>query len=167
MDSQQIDAPDTDKRLFATFFVDQLEFALDVGYVQDAVSNSKKIVPLPATPDYLSGIISVRGNIVPVVDIRKRFRMPPSPQPQDGQIAITRCKGRFIGLTFDRIGEVITVRRRSMETLAPEFQAEGDLVANVIKLNEGRRLIQVINLSGHVRFSGIACVPAKPDIRPG
>ena len=139
------DTQGTEERLFATFFLDQLEFALDVAYVEDAIPEPNNIVPLPATPGYLSGIISLRDNIVPIIDIRKRFCMPESTGPREGHIAITRCKARLMGLTFDRINEVIRVNSRQMETLAPEFQAEGNLVADVIKLDEGRRLVQVID----------------------
>lgn len=145
MERQGIDTHTTNERLFATFFVDQVEFALDVEFIQDAIPEPNNIVPLPATPDYLSGIISLRDNIVPIVDTRKRFRMPEPSKPQYGHIAITRCKARLMGLTFDRINEVIRVNRRQMETLAPEFQTEGNLVADVIKLDDGRRLVQVIN----------------------
>jgi len=145
MECHGIDTRGTDERLFATFFLDQLEFALDVAYVQDAIPRPNNIVPLPATPDYLSGVISLRNNIVPIVDTRKRFRIPAPSKPREGHIAITRCKARFMGLTFDRINEVIRVNSRQMETLAPEFQAEGNLVADVIKLDEGRRLVQVID----------------------
>lgn len=140
-----IDGERGKERLFATFFVDQLEFALEVAYVHDAIPRPKNIVPLPAAPDYLSGIISLRDNIVPVVDTRKRFRMPAPSMPSEGHIAVTCCNSVFMGLTFDRINEVIRVRESQMETLAPQFQVEGNLVADVIKLDSGERLVQVID----------------------
>jgi len=145
MECHGIDTQVKEERLFATFFLDQLEFALDVAYVQDAIPEPDNIVPLPATSDYLSGIISLRDNIVPIVDTRKRFRIQKPSQARNGHIAITFCKARFMGLTFDRINEVIRVNTSQMEALAPEFQAEGNLVAEVIKLDEGRRLVQVID----------------------
>lgn len=133
------------EQLFATFFMDQMEFAIDVRHVRDAIEAPPRIVPLPASPDYLLGIINLRDNIIPIVDTRKRFRMPDSKESGQEYIAIARCKDRYMGLTFNRISEVVRVERKRMETLAPEFQVEGDLVADVIKMGDGERLIQVIN----------------------
>lgn len=140
-----IDSTFNNEQLFATFFLDQLEFALDVCHVRDAIEVPSRIVPLPASPEYLLGIINLRDNIIPIVDTRKRFRLPDSKASEQGYIVITRCKDRYMGLTFNRISEVVRVERKRMETLAPEFQVEGDLVADVIKMGDGQRLIQVIN----------------------
>jgi purine-binding chemotaxis protein CheW len=145
VESQPLNSTPNNEQLFATFFLDQLEFALDVRHVQDAIELPSRIVPLPASPEYLLGIINLRDNIIPVVDTRRRFRMQNGDAPGQAYIAITRCKDRYMGLTFNRISEVIRVGRHRMETLAPEFQVEGDLVADVIKMGDGQRLIQVIN----------------------
>ena len=132
--------------LFATFFLNELEFAIDVNYVQDAIPSPPQIIALPSTPEYLTGIIDLRDNIVPIIDTRKRFKMAANPKANGGgHIAITRCQNRYMGLTFDAISEVVRVKNRFLEPLAPEFQNEGDLLSGIIKLNEGKRLIQIIN----------------------
>ena len=133
------------EHLFATFFLYSLEFAIDVGFVQDAIPQPDHIIPLPSSPEYISGIIDLRNKIVPIIDTRKRFRMSDSSKQGNGHIAIIRCKGRYIGLTFDQISEVIRVKRESMEALAPEFQKEKDLLGDIVKLENGKRLLQVIN----------------------
>jgi purine-binding chemotaxis protein CheW len=145
VETQTLNSPSNSEQLFATFFLGQLEFAIDVRHVQDAVELPPRIVPLPSSPDYLLGIINLRDNIIPIVDTRKRFRMDDKDASGQAYIAITRCKNRYMGLTFSRISEVIRVGRKRMETLAPEFQVEKDLVADVIKMGDGQRLIQVIN----------------------
>ncbi|MEA1921849.1 MAG: chemotaxis protein CheW [Pseudomonadota bacterium] len=132
--------------LFATFFLNELEFAIDVNFVQDAIPSPPQIIALPSTPEYLTGIIDLRDNIVPIIDTRKRFKMAANPKANGGDhIAITRCQDRYMGLTFDAISEVVRVKNRFMEPLAPEFQNEGDLLAGIIKLDDGKRLIQIIN----------------------
>ncbi len=134
-----------DEYLFATFFLNELEFAIDVNYVQDAIPSPKQIIALPSTPDYLTGIIDLRDNIVPIINTRKRFKMAANPKTNGGHIAITRCQNRYMGLTFDAISEVVRVKNRFLEPLAPEFQNEGDLLSGIIKLDDGKRLIQIIN----------------------
>ena len=134
-----------DEYLFATFFLNDLEFAIDVNFVQDAIPHPQQIIALPSTPDYLTGIIDLRNNIIPIIDTRKRFKMTANPKTNGGHIAITRCQNRYMGLTFDAISEVVRVKSAALEPLAPEFQNEGDLLAGIIKLDSGQRLIQVIN----------------------
>lgn len=134
-----------DEHLFATFLLNDLEFAIDAAYVRDAITIPSHIAVLPESPEYVRGIIDLRDMVVPIIDTRKRFQLENGQCDSENYIAVINCKGRNMGLTFDRINEVIRVKEDSMETLAPEFQAENDLLAGIIKLDEGRRLVQIIN----------------------
>ena len=133
------------EQLYATFILDGLEFAIDVNYVQDAIPYPELIVSLPASPPYIEGIIDLRDTIIPILNTKKRFAMAEQPQQSPGHIAITKCQGRYMGLTFDRINEVIRIPANQAVQLAPEFQREEELLSTIIKLEDGKRLIQVIN----------------------
>lgn len=141
--------------LYATFLLDSMEFAIDVNFVQDAVPIPENITPVPASPDYVSGIIDLRDTLIPIINTRKRFRMSKKDTEGFGHIAITLCNNRYMGLTFDQISEVIRVKRSSIETLAPEFQLEKNLLSDIIKLKGGERLIQVINPEFLFDFQGL------------
>jgi purine-binding chemotaxis protein CheW len=144
--SLELSEASSNEALFATFILDGLEFALDIGHVRDAIPEPDPVVPLPASPDYVAGIITLRDSVIPVIDTGKRFRMNGGNVRNKGHIAIACCKDRLMGLRFDRICEVIRVGRRDIHTLPPEFQREGDLLSGVISIENGRRLIQIINL---------------------
>jgi len=134
-----------EEQLFATFMLDHLEFALDVNFLRDAIPAPRHIVALPASPEHVMGIIELRDKVIPIIDTRKRFRMTSGSGAAIPHVAITACRGRLFGLLFDHIREVIRVRQTAIEQLAPEFQREGGLLSGIIKLEDGRRLVQIIN----------------------
>ncbi|MEJ2691431.1 MAG: chemotaxis protein CheW, partial [Deltaproteobacteria bacterium] len=72
---QQRDPLSKDDLIFATFLLEELEFAIEVTYIQDAIPVPDHIIPLPASPDYIAGIMDLRGTILPIIDTRKRFRI--------------------------------------------------------------------------------------------
>lgn len=137
---------------FATFYLDDLEFALDVSYIESAITLPDHIVALPNSSEFISGMIDLRDRIVPVIDTRKRFGMVPAQERDRLLLAVIQCRGRYMGLTFDRLNEVLRVKDASLERLAPEFQVENDLLSSVIKIDGGRRLIQVIDPEALVQY---------------
>jgi chemotaxis signal transduction protein len=68
---------------------------------------SQKIFPVPTTPPHVLGVINLRGNIVPIVDIRPTLSLPQHSAP--GQIAIIRQGALTIGIVVDTVSEVVAV----------------------------------------------------------
>jgi purine-binding chemotaxis protein CheW len=82
----------------------------------------QKIFPVPTAPPHVLGVINLRGNIVPVVDIRPVLSLPPS----DGinQIAVIRQNQIMIGIAVDSVSEVIEVPQASVLPLPAEVAAQ-------------------------------------------
>jgi purine-binding chemotaxis protein CheW len=68
---------------------------------------SQKIFPVPTTPPHVLGVINLRGNIVPIVDIRSALSLPRQSTP--GQIAIIKQGAVIIGIVVDHVSEVVAV----------------------------------------------------------
>lgn len=68
---------------------------------------SQKIFPVPTTPPHVLGVINLRGNIVPIVDIRSALSLPRQSTP--GQIAIIKQGAVIIGVVVDNVSEVVAV----------------------------------------------------------
>lgn len=110
--------------------------AADVQELQRAVT----IVPLPRAPAVVEGLIDVRGTLVPVFDIRCRFRLPAKDVEPSDHLVIAHAKGRLVALRVDRVLELVAVDDREIEN--PRGLVPGsDYVAGVARLEGGLVLI--------------------------
>lgn len=98
------------------------------------------VVPLPKAPAIIEGVINVQGNVVPVFDIRTRFRLPAkSPQPSD-HLVVARAGSRRVALRVDRVQDVIAVDGDNIEDPADSVP-HSEYVSGIAKLPEGLLLI--------------------------
>lgn len=95
-------------------------FAIPVGVLTEIII-PQKIFPVPTTPSHVLGVINLRGNIVPVVDIRPALSLPQQSVP--GQIAILKLGAMTLGIVVDNVSTVIPVPESSVRTL-PNDAAE-------------------------------------------
>lgn len=72
-------------------------------------------VPLPAGPAVLEGVANVRGKLVPVLDVRSRFRLPPRPASPDDHLLVADAGGRLVALRVDRAVELAHIDPADLE----------------------------------------------------
>lgn len=87
------------------FTLDNLLYALPINSVLRVI-HAIEIRPLPKAPDIISGIINVKGQIIPVIDVRKRFGFPSREMDPEDQLIIADTGKRQIVLLVDRVIEV-------------------------------------------------------------
>ncbi len=108
---------------WVTLCIDNDIYGIEVSQVQE-VLNVPTITPVPGSPDYVIGIVNLRGNIVTVLNARKRFRLVPESYNEDSQIIILRIDEQAIGILVDSVSEVIELPVDRIEQ-APETGANG------------------------------------------
>jgi len=106
----------------ATFQLGGAEYALDIMRIKEIIQ-PQRITPLPKVPPFIEGVIELRGAILPVVDLRKRFDLPAPPPVRATKYIIISLEGRIVGLIVDGVGEVLRVARGD---LAPPPLPAGD-----------------------------------------
>lgn len=111
-------------------------FGLSIFDVQEILEKSP-ITPVPTTPGFLKGVINLRGNIVPVADIREILDLPVKHRSRDSRIMILNFKNAQIGILVDAVTEV---RRLEKRLLVPESVqtgiSDGKFIANIIQYKE-------------------------------
>jgi purine-binding chemotaxis protein CheW len=85
-----------------------------------------EITAVPDAPDYLEGVINLRGKIVSVVDLRKRFGKPSTGLDRRSRILVVEHRGRLVGMIVDSASEVLKIPESEIET-APAMMQEGGL----------------------------------------
>jgi len=83
-------------------------YAVDIMRINEII-RPQKLTVLPKAPSFIEGVINLRGTVIPVVDLRKRFDMPQRPSIASTRLLIIRISGQSVGLVVDDVTEVITV----------------------------------------------------------
>jgi len=100
---------------YAIFTIGPDFFGIEINKVVE-ILNTQKVHSLPELPDFLSGVIAVRGEVIPLLDLRKRFGMQSSDSKE--LIIIVRYDSEKIGLLVDEIKEIITLNTEEI-TIPP------------------------------------------------
>ena len=99
---------ETVKDQYLTFEIDNEEYAVSIAYVKE-ISVMVPITKVPETPDYVEGIINVRGDIAPVINVRKRFTKESRLFDESSCIIFVVYKEYYLGLIADSVKEVIFI----------------------------------------------------------
>jgi purine-binding chemotaxis protein CheW len=127
------------------FRIGRETFGVPINLVHEIV-RIPEITAVPESPDYVEGVINLRGKIVSVVDLRKRFGEKEIISHKKNRILVAEVEGKMVGLIVDAASEVLKVPPSDIEAPPSMFQ-EGDVqyVTGVGKLHG--RLIIVVDLT--------------------
>lgn len=99
---------------WVTFRLDSETYGINVMQVQE-VLRVTEIASVPGAPDYVLGIVNLRGKVVTVIDTRKRFGLSPQDTDDSTRIVIIEVEGQVIGILVDSVAEVIDLRASAIE----------------------------------------------------
>jgi purine-binding chemotaxis protein CheW len=108
MENSLIQEEDTQHGRFLTFVLANEVYGLDIRYVTSIIG-LQPIATIPEVPDYVKGIINLRGKIIPVIDVRLKFRKEPAAYTDRTWIIVIDIQDTTIGLIVDRVAEVLTI----------------------------------------------------------
>ncbi len=99
---------DTTKDRYLTFEIDNEEYGVDISNVIEIITMSA-ITWVPETPDFLKGVINLRGSIVPVIDARLRFKKPEKEYDSLTCIIVVEYENYTVGVIVDTVNEVMFI----------------------------------------------------------
>lgn len=127
-----------------SFSVANEEFAISILSVQE-INRMMQITRVPGSPSYIEGVINLRGKIIPVMNLRRRFGLPEAQASNDTRIIVVEVHGRVIGFTVDRVNEVLRIPASIVEPPPPMVcGVDSDYIQGVGKLQD--RLLILLNL---------------------
>jgi purine-binding chemotaxis protein CheW len=136
-----------------TFNLGNELFALEILKVQEII-RVFPITPVPHCPPFVDGVITLRGKIVPVVDLRCRFGMQRAQHGPATRIVVVGLGPVLLGLVVDRVHEVTRMGRSELEPAGAVGGAANDYVMGVGKL--GGRLVTLVDVTAVVTPIGMA-----------
>lgn len=99
---------DTQKDRYLTFSLGRESYGLEISYVTEIIG-IQAITQIPELPEYVKGIINLRGKIIPVMDVNLRFKKEPKEYNDRTCVIVIDIKELSIGLIVDRVSEVLTI----------------------------------------------------------
>jgi len=113
--------PEEEMRI-CLFSMGEDSYAIPVDLLTEIII-SQKVFPVPTTPSHVLGVINLRGNIVPIVDIRPALSLPVQSTPS--QIAIVKHDTMTLGIVVDNVSEVVGVPESSVQAIPADNSAQG------------------------------------------
>lgn len=105
---------DSQKDKYLTFHLAGEDYGIDIRYVTEIIG-IQKVTEVPDMPDYIRGVINLRGKVIPVMDVRTRFRLEPREYNERTCIIVVDINGTYIGLVVDEVSEVVDIPGRDIE----------------------------------------------------
>jgi purine-binding chemotaxis protein CheW len=141
---QASDQPD-EERQFLVFRLGDDEFGLPIEAVHEVARTPEQITRLPRTPKFLEGVVNLRGDVLPVVDQRRRFDMPALAEGVQRRLVVVRTERHKAGLIVDSVSEVLRCHVDEIEP-APNLSNEPiKLVRGVVNLEKAGRMILLLD----------------------
>ncbi len=127
-----------------SFVIESEEFGVDILKVQEII-RTVEITRVPKSPDFVEGVINLRGKIVPVIDLRKRFGIGRKERDNETRIIVVELVDKVVGFLVDKVKEVIRVEKSIIEP-PPELTTSisANYITGVAKLQD--RLLILLDL---------------------
>jgi purine-binding chemotaxis protein CheW len=137
-----------------TFNLANEEFGVDITRVQE-INRMMDITKIPNAPEFIEGVVNLRGKIVPVVDLRKKLGFPEKEHDKSTRIMVVEVNGMVLGFIVDSVSEVLRIPETTIEP-PPSLVGgvESDYLNGVGKLDD--RLLLLINLEKVIRTDQLA-----------
>ncbi len=119
-----------------TFTMDE-QYGIPISQVQEIIRVGP-ITKVPNSPHHMEGVINLRGRIIPVLNLRKRLRLPETPLTRKSRIIVTEIINKEIGLLVDAVLQVVRVSSEFIDK-APEevLDIDSDYITGVCRLSKG------------------------------
>lgn len=127
-----------------SFKIGDEEFGVDILSVQE-INRMSQITKVPNTPEFIEGVINLRGRIIPVIDLRVKLGMIRKEHSKNTRIVVVELKGQTIGFIVDEVSEVLRIPKEITE--APPDMVGGvnsDYITSIGKLED--RLLILLDL---------------------
>jgi purine-binding chemotaxis protein CheW len=120
------------------------EYGVDIMRAQEIIMPGQ-ITRVPEVPDYICGLINLRGHVIPIVDLRKRFGLNAKPNDEHTRIIVVNVASKTIGIVVDAVTEVLRINAGQIEP--PPSSVSGidhDYIRGLVKLED--KLLILLNI---------------------
>lgn len=126
-----------------TFRLANEEYGLPITKVRE-INRLVPVIKLPQTPLFMEGIINLRGRIIPVIDLRKKFHMAITVHDDDTRIVVVDINGQIVGAIVDAVTEVVRLNFGNIEPTPASVAVDSQYIEGIGKIDD--RLIILLDI---------------------
>jgi purine-binding chemotaxis protein CheW len=127
-----------------SFTIGDEEFGVDILKVQE-INRMLAVTRVPNSPEYIDGVINLRGKVIPIIDLRRRFRMERKEHDKNTRIVVVELSGKVVGFVVDAVSEVLRIPKSVTEPPPPIVAGvDAEYITAVGKLED--RLLILLDL---------------------
>ncbi len=134
----------SDTNQFLTFALGQEEYGVEILKIQE-IKGFSAITPLPNAPSYVKGVLNLRGTIVPIVDLRKKFGLPEVAYTKFTVIVVVQVRGQTLGFIVDAVSDVLTVAGTDIQP-TPDLHGQVDTAFLTGLAPAGEKLVILLDI---------------------
>lgn len=108
----------TEEQQLVVFGIANELYGVDIAAVREIIT-MQRITKVPRTPEFVEGIINLRGKVIPVIDLRKRFHLGFAEEDKETRIVVVEIGGNTIGMVVDSVSEVLRISSDVVEPPSP------------------------------------------------
>lgn len=128
-----------------SFHLGSEEYGVDISQVQEII-RMVEITHVPRAPHFMEGVINLRGQLIPIIDLRTRFAMPRAEQTKSTRIVVTEIGSKRVGIVVDSVSEVLNIPMEHIEEAPDMIAGVGtEYIQGVGKV--GERLVILLDLT--------------------
>jgi purine-binding chemotaxis protein CheW len=136
---------DVDVIQLVTFILDDVDYGIDILSVHE-IMRMPNIARLPNAPPFIKGVINLRGNVIPVVDVRERFGFPVAEITDLTRIIVIETMEKLVGLLVDNVHQVVRLPESNVDPPAELVEGVSEVfIKGIGRLN--KRLVVILNLN--------------------
>lgn len=142
-----------------SFLLSEEKFALDIMNV-DSIVELGKIVKIPESSDYVEGIMNLRGNVIPVIKLKKKFKMKDTERKPSSKIIVINLEDRKVGLLVDQVHEVLTITDKQIEQPPTDVsKSSANILLGIAKLDQDLLIIlnakEILTAQEQIQLEGL------------
>ena len=127
-----------------SFTIGDEEFGVDILKVQE-INRMLAVTRVPNSPEYIDGVINLRGKVIPIIDLRRRFQMERKEHDKNTRIVVVELSGKVVGFVVDAVSEVMRIPKSVTEPPPPIVAGiDAEYITAVAKLED--RLLILLDL---------------------
>ena len=143
MDSVADDLESLELNKYLTFVLGSVYYGLDIQHVREIIG-MQQVTVVPDVPPFIKGVINLRGKVIPVMDVRRRFHMESRPYDERTCIVVIHVGDWLVGLVVDTVSEVLDIPRGDIEPPPEAFgfgQRQDHFIAGMGKVGDDVRML--------------------------
>ncbi len=129
------------EKQYVVFNLDKEEFGIDIMNVKEIIPYQESI-QIPNSPDFIEGVINYRGNVIPIINLRKRFKLEADDVTKDTRIIVISLEEKEIGFIVDEASQTLRLNEEQIDP-TPDVISDIDrrYIIGVGKVDESRLVI--------------------------